>query len=1146
MAATPHSPSTEADMARFTPDWFTSVGALIEPKPIASLVDLWDLMFSKHAEMWRYAGSAPKDLKASMDELLELGKASSKSSKGSAALAAAIASKDDTTLLGIIRALHLKIHLKDLDEAAAKVERAPVPSKSAYDLLESKLIVHSCLQYLQEHGAEQFSTFINSTMLRLVSTAHPNETERSTNLRHYNVVLEKYIAWKKDLESIMDLPKFSPEYRIRRENLNQLRRTIKAEIEGVWQNNFRRASPIPVESEARRLLERYKTIFSAFPIFMKLAKHLVKEAFWLYKASELSRDPKWLSTFVRIYKHMGESRDSKLKAIKRTCAEMGLTDSIVVPRIHAPVLTFSSWKGGDRDGNPFVVASFSNEIFIEQKAFVLDEYVHLVETLVDSLTTSTEFSPVSDALIASVHKDRKTFPYISNIKPWEPYRAKMRYILEKLRNTQRLVQSVRQSAGSTTKPLLGRTLPGPAGYNTDQQLQDDVQVVYESLLLGGSKAQARSALQDLQILVNTFGLHLTSIDFRQHSAQNFKAVHEYLELNYHPMANKLKSGTEKERQAILLNIIGGLESCEGFQEFNPWVLPNMSKVSRDTWDTILVFQDAANTDPRAIGKFIISMCAHVSDILIILAMMKIVGSLESSGGVITKCDLDVTGLFETVEDLKAAPTIIHDLLSIKMIRDYITQFRNGKVTMMMGYSDSVRDGSSLASDAQIVKTSLQLSSLEQDLNRTYPSPSQKHSPIKFVFYRGRGDTIPRGFGGSVTKAVGAQLITTQEEDLTEQNRFLRRYSSVSSTIDHLHSLYSAHVGRQVAKKPADALRYQRYFDFFGRISNVKWCQLVRPDGLGDAYFSILSKYSILPHLPKAHFASRPVARDGVTYNIDSIRAIPFTMFLAQMREFTNAYYGTGTAFEEGSRLLSNENAETTLTLLAAYDKIVSKEGWDALNVSKDTRVPSLNLLLEKYISANESSSITSLLAAARAFSDSTPTPSPLTIVEGVLDLYHPVVPGIEEIAKLVLDLQNSGQTVMEVLREMYRSYAPFQYSIQNKEAALLIRSSRIVNMYTERATAEEKSILEMTHRESVLTTTWILGILEQEELQSKTLTQDFNSPELEVLHHIQARWLTVAKDFVPGTRSKLVDERKIGIYIQMSILAISEALGFAG
>jgi phosphoenolpyruvate carboxylase len=173
--------------------------------------------------------------------------------------------------------------------------------------------------------------------------------------------------------------------------------------------------------------------------------------------------------------------------------------------------------------------------------------------------------------------------------------------------------------------------------------------------------------------------------------------------------------------------------------------------------------------------------------------------LETDGVKITKCPFDVTGLFETVGDLKTAPGIVHDLLSIPIIRQFICEHRDGKLTVMMGYSgsfnvmsllrvelclqvlilclermlaDSVRDGSSLASDAQIARTSLQLQAVEQMLNADHSK-----GRVRLVFYRGRGDTIPRGYGGSTSKAIASQLVTTQEEDHTEQNRFLRRYAS---------------------------------------------------------------------------------------------------------------------------------------------------------------------------------------------------------------------------------------------------------------------------------------------------------------------------------------------------------------------------------
>jgi len=165
-------------------------------------------------------------------------------------------------LLGVTRALHIKIHLQDLEEEAAAVEQ---PNKHFHvdktNILNSKLILQSFLDFLGKNGVEHYSDFLNNTFLRLVSTVHPNETERNVNLMHYTSVLEKYIDWKKESESIATLNTSAPEYKIRRESLNQLRRAIKAEIEGAWQSNQRRKVAITVENEARRLLERYRVIF---------------------------------------------------------------------------------------------------------------------------------------------------------------------------------------------------------------------------------------------------------------------------------------------------------------------------------------------------------------------------------------------------------------------------------------------------------------------------------------------------------------------------------------------------------------------------------------------------------------------------------------------------------------------------------------------------------------------------------------------------------------------------------------------------------------------------------------------------------------------------------------------------------------------
>eukprot|EP01121_Diplochlamys_sp_Union-15-3_P017774 TRINITY_DN632_c0_g2_i1.p1 TRINITY_DN632_c0_g2~~TRINITY_DN632_c0_g2_i1.p1 ORF type:complete len:370 (-),score=68.75 TRINITY_DN632_c0_g2_i1:450-1559(-) len=368
----------------------------------------------------------------------------------------------------------------------------------------------------------------------------------------------------------------------------------------------------------------------------------------------------------------------------------------------------------------------------------------------------------------------------------------------------------------------------------------------------------------------------------------------------------------------------------------------------------------------------------------------------------------------------------------------------------------------------------------------------------------------------------AQLLNTIQEDHTEQNRFLRKYATVSSTIDHLHTVYGAHLSVLVSESPTDMERYQTYFDFFGTLSLIHWQNLVFPAREGKAYFNILNKYSILPHLSKANFASRPVAREGQEYNIETIRAIPFTMVLAQLREFINGYYGTGTAFQKASEILTDP--KTPLALLSIAKNLYSEKSID--QILSDPQHSNLRGL----ISDSEKKTL-----------EKHNNQEQHVLLEEVINLYPTKDQGIRSVSYLLNDLKTRGVTVLKVIKEMYTSYAPFRYSLQNKESSLVIRSKKIVDDYTRRASTEEKQVLEHSEREAELTKKWIMNIMEEKELHSKMLSNDFNSPELALLHKIQVKFLEEYK--TESNKNKL---RELQVYIQMTILAISEALGFGG
>jgi phosphoenolpyruvate carboxylase len=230
--------------------------------------------------------------------------------------------------------------------------------------------------------------------------------------------------------------------------------------------------------------------------------------------------------------------------------------------------------------------------------------------LIDKLTPSIDHISSSEELLNSIKKDQKSFPYVSDIKPHEPYRCKIRYILEKLENTLTRVKEVKKRAGETTKPLLGQTLVGPSGYNSAHQLLSDIDVIYDSLVQNGGmkdfqiarhfltsyylgKAQGRSSVQDIKILVETFGFHMASIDFRQLSTKNSSALKEYLTAISHPQAATFDQLNEKDKQAALVSLIRS-----EYIEMDPYAISSLSKISRDTLETMLIFADAARTDPR--------------------------------------------------------------------------------------------------------------------------------------------------------------------------------------------------------------------------------------------------------------------------------------------------------------------------------------------------------------------------------------------------------------------------------------------------------------------------------------------------------------------------------------------------------------------
>ncbi|PRP81386.1 hypothetical protein PROFUN_11007, partial [Planoprotostelium fungivorum] len=234
---------------------------------------------------------------------------------------------------------------------------------------------------------------------------------------------------------------------------------------------------------------------------------------------------------------------------------------------------------------------------------------------------------------------------------------------------------------------------------------------------------------------------------------------------------------------------------------------------------------------------------------------------------------------------------------------------------------------------------------------------------------------------------------------------------------------------------------------------------------------------------------------------------------------------------------------TALTLLSLYlehskdDEQVFNElkPQAALSPASAKYPPSLFNLLRKTLGKDAADSI-----KVRERADSVEIKDKDLLLSAI-KLYPSFYEGVDRIAWLVTDMRDKKEKAIDVLQRMYKEYPPFRYSIENKETALIIRNKK----------GELKSILEETEAEAELSKSWILKINGQENLVSKTMTQDFNSPELYLLHKIQARWMSKyrqlqEKKTPANNRQTQTQLHQLNLGIQMSILAISEALGFGG
>ena len=538
-------------------------------------------------------------------------------------------------------------------------------------------------------------------------------------------------------------------------------------------------------------------------------------------------------------------------------------------RLEPPVfLRFGSWVGGDRDGNPNVTATITRETVRLQRDLILRKYIAEVEALLRRYSVSERRVAPSPELEASLATDRRELSDLARRLgeryPAEPYREKLGFMAERLRRA-------RGSEGASGQPP-------PGAYAGADQLLADLDSMRASLRAAGADGVLDGPLADLALRIQTFGFHFAALEVRQHSARHSTAVAELL------AAAGIGGGyaelEEEARQALL----GKLLAAERPLPVSP---ARLSAETREALQTLDVIREAQEWLGReACANYVVSMTSEPSHLLEVLLLTLQVG-LYPPGRAPAGLGIRLVPLFESVAELARAGRILERLWTLPPYRRNLEGWDSEQI-VMLGYSDSNKDGGFVASNWQLYCAQRELVELAE------------RSGIDLLLFHGRGGAIGRG-GGPMHRAILAQPLGAAggRLNVTEQGEVVfSRYANAAIAHRHLEQVVGAVLKASLdpvavaGQSPPDPSWSALMADLAERAQRA-YRRLVYDTPELLTFFQQATPIDVLGHL---NLASRPVSRGGG--RVEDLRAIPWVFAWTQMRCNLPGWYGLGTALSE--------------------------------------------------------------------------------------------------------------------------------------------------------------------------------------------------------------------------------------------------------
>jgi phosphoenolpyruvate carboxylase len=670
-------------------------------------------------------------------------------------------------------------------------------------------------------SADEALDWLRKVLVVPVFTAHPTEIARRS-------VMFKRRRIGELLEKLDRIP-------VPEEDLAQLEEQVLAEITSLWQTDEVRSRRPTVYDEIKMGLDYYDvSIFATLP---------------------------------SLYREIGEALNSAY----------GLNlEAHDLPQ----VLSFGSWIGGDRDGNPFVTPEVTRNAIHLAREHLLGFYDQQLQTVIDLLSTSAQQIPVSEAVRERLEeyeariRSAQSQSYGQNFEH-EIYRRFLICVRVRVRQTLQqagavTVQLPRPSTLVESQEVMAQVLPG---YSSADELASDLSLLRDSLAANRGLRIARNLLDPLLLLVRTFGLHLHTLDIRQHARLHAVALKEAIS---DTAGAQLPGALSAETASIL----------ETFR--------------------VIAEVKAGNT-PEAIRHYVISGATCVEDVLAVVRLGRLAGVKLEGSAADRDPGLMPVPLFESIEDLQNAPEICRELWARADYRELLASWGNVQ-EVMLGYSDSNKDGGMLTSTWEIFRAHRALHVVAREAG------------LQLRLFHGRGGTVGRG-GGPTHRAIFAQPLDSFDGQLriTEQGEVLNfKYADVVLAERNLELMIAASLdalARPNARDPEGHFTGQLLPDWeqaLDRLSELAYecyrVHILDDPGLLD-YFEQSTPMGELEH---AKIGSRPSKRKG-SLSLTTLRAIPWVFGWTQSRLLIPAWFGVGHAVEQ---FVAEGGSLRTLTTMA--------------------------------------------------------------------------------------------------------------------------------------------------------------------------------------------------------------------------------------